>query len=60
MRAYASAFVRAPGSYWALVRTTEGCLGKCDSPFVEVPRLIARMKSGRVAEFVVPVGAQGE
>lgn len=53
-------FARAGGSYWALLRTTEACLGICETPFVQVTRLVAEMEGGRVAAFIVPVGAQGE
>jgi hypothetical protein len=48
------------GSYW-LVATPSRCVfGDCSHRLRPVPRLVAAIRAGRVAFFVVPVGAQGE
>jgi hypothetical protein len=47
-------------AYW-IVHVRERCvIGICRSRYVEVPRLIAHVIAGHVAEFFFPVGAQGE
>ena len=50
-----------PNSYF-LVQVRQRCrIGDCTgTPFLDVPRLVARMRDGRVSAIVVPVGAQGE
>jgi hypothetical protein len=45
--------------FW-LVTAREHCIGICDTPYVTVPRLVARVNGGRVKAFVFPVHAQGE
>lgn len=46
---------------WWLVHARERCvIGVCEHEFETVPRLKAKMRQGRVASFVFPVGAQGE
>lgn len=45
--------------YW-LVAAREHCIGICETEFVSVPRLVARINGGRVRAFVIPVHAQGE
>ena len=45
--------------FW-LVTARRRCLGECDTEFVTVPRLVARVQSGRVGALVFPVYAQGE
>jgi hypothetical protein len=47
-------------AYW-LVHVRARCsVGVCGAKYHEVPRLIARVRAGRIAAFVFPVGAQGE
>ncbi len=49
-----------PNAYF-LVAVRERCvIGICDAPYVTAPRLVAKMRDGRVVAFVFPVGAQGE
>ena len=47
-----------PGSYW-LVEARERCyIGECPTTYVDVPRLLARMRRDGVAAFIFPVGAR--
>jgi hypothetical protein len=60
-RLYPRAIFQRRERAWWLVHVRQRCvIGVCDQEFETVPRLIARMKHGRVASFVFPVGAQGE
>jgi hypothetical protein len=46
---------------WWLVHVRQRCvIGACQREFETVPRLIAKMRNGRVASLVFPVGAEGE
>jgi hypothetical protein len=58
---YPRAIFRKRERAWWLVHARVRCvLGLCEHEFETVPRLIAKMRNGRVASFVFPVGAQGE
>lgn len=58
---YPRAIFRKRERAWWLVHVRERCvIGVCDQEVVTVPRLKAKMKQGRVASFVFPVGAQGD
>lgn len=60
-RLYPRAIFRRREQAWWLVHVRERCvIGICDTEFVTVPRLKAKMRRGRVAAFVFPVGAQGD
>jgi hypothetical protein len=60
-RLYPRAIFKRRERAWWLVYARERCvIGICDDEFITVPRLIAKMRRGRVASFVFPVGAQGE
>lgn len=60
-RLYPRAIFKRRGRVWWLVHVRQRCvIGLCERELETVPRLIARMKHGRVASFVFPVGAQGE
>lgn len=60
-RLYPRAIFKRRERSWWLVHVRERCvIGICDDEYVTVPRLIAKMRRGRVASFVFPVGAQGE
>ena len=46
---------------WSIVAVYGPCsIGVCSTRYVWAPRLTAAFRNGRVAEFVFPVGAQGE
>jgi hypothetical protein len=46
---------------WGITSVYQRCvIGVCPASYVWVPRLTAAFRNGRVASFVVPVGAQGE
>jgi hypothetical protein len=58
---YPRAILKRSQRAWWLVHVRQRCvIGVCDQEFDTVPRLIAKMRQGRVASFVFPVGAQGE
>ena len=60
-RLYPHAIFNRREHAWWLVHVRERCvIGTCDRKFETVPRLKAKMRRGRVASFVFPVGAQGE
>jgi hypothetical protein len=47
-------------SYWLVAMSSRCVFGDCSHRIRPVPRLVATIRDGRVAFFVVPVGAQGE
>lgn len=60
-RLYPRAIFRRAEHAWWLVHVRQRCvIGICDHEFETVPRFKAKMRRGRVAAFVFPVGAQGE
>jgi hypothetical protein len=60
-RLYPRAILKRFQRAWWLVHMRQRCvIGVCDQEFETVPRLIAKMRQGRVASFVFPVGAQGD
>ena len=60
-RLYPRAIFRRQERAWWLVHVRQRCvIGLCEQEFETVPRLIAKMRQGRVSSFVFPVGAQGE
>jgi hypothetical protein len=46
--------------YWLVTKTARCAIGVCTSKYVVVPKLVARVRGGRVTALVLPVGSQGE
>jgi hypothetical protein len=46
--------------WWIVWRRTRCAIGVCSSTFVRAPTVVAETRGGRVAAFVVVVGAEGD
>ena len=58
---YPLAVATRPKGSFAIIHFLERCvIGVCTDEYIDVPKLVAVIRAGRVVRFVLPVGAQGE